>query len=418
MSFLRRAGVGIACSWAAVCPVYSADNANWGQWRGPTRDGQAAVFGTVESWPDAAIVVWSVEAGEGQSSPLAVGDRVVLFDREEGSERTRALDVGSGKVLWSEREPVRFRPGMGGGRFGAGPKSTPAVADGRVVTYGVTSLLTVRDLATGRVVWRKDPRVEGVKPTLYWGNAVSPIVVDGRVIVHFGKAGKGGVRAYDLADGRERWRVEEFGTSYSSPIVIGVGEAAILGVMTGEGPVGLSRDGKVLWQIDFEQTFTRQNTPTPVVAGGLLVYGGESRPLFAHRVERRGAGWNTAPAWTRDDVSLGLASTVVVDGRVCGFSSKRKGQLFCLDAATGADVWLGPGRAGEHTALLVVPGYLLAIGDEGVLRVLDRAGSAYRQVAEYEIAASPVFAHPAVVERGLVIKSHDRLELLSFAGGE
>ncbi|SVD66119.1 uncharacterized protein METZ01_LOCUS418973, partial [marine metagenome] len=170
--------------------VYSADNANWGQWRGPTRDGQAAVFGTVESWPDAATVVWSVEAGEGQSSPLAVGDRVVLFDREEGSERTRALDVGSGKVLWSEREPVRFRPGMGGGRFGAGPKSTPAVAGGRVVTYGVTSLLTVRDLATGRVVWRKDPRDEGVKPTLYWGNAVSPIVVDGRVIVHFGKAGE------------------------------------------------------------------------------------------------------------------------------------------------------------------------------------------------------------------------------------
>ena len=34
-----------------------------------------------------------------------------------------------------------------------------------------------------------------------------------------------------------------------------------------------------------------------------------------------------------------------------GFSSKRQGQLFCLDAATGAATWMTEGRGGMNAAI-------------------------------------------------------------------
>ena len=46
-------------------------------------------------------------------------------------------------------------------------------------------------------------------------------------------------------------------------------------------------------------------------------------------------------------------STPVLEGRpLYGLSHRKKGQLFCLDAATGKTVWLSEGRQGDNAALV------------------------------------------------------------------
>ena len=39
---------------------------------------------------------------------------------------------------------------------GPGPKSTPLVAGGRVFTLGISGIFSAHDLATGKLLWRKN----------------------------------------------------------------------------------------------------------------------------------------------------------------------------------------------------------------------------------------------------------------------
>ncbi len=56
----------------------------------------------------------------------------------------------------------------------------------------------------------------------------SPIVVDGLCIAQFGGESKGGIAAYDMADGKEKWKWSEDGTAYASPVLLTVDGAKMI----------------------------------------------------------------------------------------------------------------------------------------------------------------------------------------------
>src|SRR5262245_10824524 len=74
--------------------------ADWPQWLGPMRDGTTPE--KVAAWKDAPKVLWRVPIGEGNSSPIVVGDRVYLHSKVKGKneEEVLALDVKDGKEVW------------------------------------------------------------------------------------------------------------------------------------------------------------------------------------------------------------------------------------------------------------------------------------------------------------------------------
>ncbi|MEM6702707.1 MAG: PQQ-binding-like beta-propeller repeat protein [Acidobacteriota bacterium] len=386
----------------------------WPQWRGSARDGHApALGGLVEGSKTRSL--WTIEVGEGQASPVLADGRVVLLDRLEDEERVSAYDLESGEQLWSFAEPVRFKAGMGGGRYGGGPKSTPAIADGHVVTYGVKSVLAVRNLETGEQLWRKDLHEDHNDPTLYWGNSMSPIVVEGRVVVQYGNAKRGGVLAFDLKSGERLWSIEGYGSSYSSPVLYrGAADVDHVVLMTYEGPVGVSLDGKVLWTIDAPMTFSRQNTATPVLAGDLLIFGSGGKPLRAHRLSFSDGRWSTEQVWSKEELSIDMASPVAFDGKVCAVVTQKKGQLVCLETATGAELYRSAARFDDYAVLLVTGDNLLVVRPEGELLALRRDATAFDVETELSISSSEIWAHPAVLADGLVVKSFDRLERLAL----
>ena len=65
---------------------------------------------------------------------------------------------------------------------GPGPKSTPAVADGRVFTLGISGIFSAHDLATGKLLWRKN--APPAPPE--FGTATSPMVDGANVIAFLG----------------------------------------------------------------------------------------------------------------------------------------------------------------------------------------------------------------------------------------
>ena len=95
-----------------------------------------------------------------------------------------------------------------------GPRSSPTVADGKVITLGVRGTLSCLDAATGKVLWRKSD-IEGT-PRFF--TAMSPLVVNGLCIAQLGGSANGVAVAYDLSTGAEKWKWAGDGPAYGSPV--------------------------------------------------------------------------------------------------------------------------------------------------------------------------------------------------------
>ena len=137
------------------------------------------------------------------ASPVVSGNRVVVIAREGDQETVRALDVLSGKEIWRASYPAPYTINSAAWSHGAGPKSTPAIAGGRVFTLGISGILSAFDLANGTLVWRVP--APAVPPQ--YGTATSPLVDPGdstSVIVHVGGYESGALTSFDAATGKPR----------------------------------------------------------------------------------------------------------------------------------------------------------------------------------------------------------------------
>src|SRR5262249_37143640 len=130
---------------------------DWPQWRGPNRDAKVTGFTAPKDWPKELTQKWKVNVGEGGSTPALVGDKVFVFTRQGGDEIILCLSASDGKKVWDDKYEAATptRPGSGFQNEFVGPRSSPAVADGKVVTLGASGTLSCLDAANGKVVWRK-----------------------------------------------------------------------------------------------------------------------------------------------------------------------------------------------------------------------------------------------------------------------
>jgi outer membrane protein assembly factor BamB len=203
-------------------------------------------------------------------------------------------------------------------------------------------------------------------------------VVDrGLLVVHVGGHGDGALTAFDAASGAPRWAWKGDGPGYASPVVGSLAGARQVVTQTQSFLVGLALDsGALLWKVPFATDYD-QNAVTPILHGDLLVYGGLDHPLHAIRVSREGGGYATQEAWRNPEVSSYLSSPVLAEGRIYGLSRRKKGQLYCLDAATGKTLWLSEGRVGDNAALVAGGGALFVLDTDAELSVAPLGAASF-----------------------------------------
>jgi outer membrane protein assembly factor BamB len=396
-------------SWSAFAA------GDWPQWRGPARDGVVADLAARTTWPSALRPAWKVAVGLGHSAPVVAGGRVYLLSREGEEETLQAFELASGKRVWRQAYAAPYTVNSAAFSHGPGPKATPVVAGGRVFTFGISGILSAFDAASGRVVWRKEFGKEFPSTSPIYGAAQSPVVDGGRVIVHVGGEGNGALTAFDAGSGAVVWTWKGDGPGYASPVVAEIAGTRQVVTLTESQVVGVAADsGRLLWKVPFTTEYT-QNAVTPVVQGNVVILSGLDHPVQALRVAAsKGSGWTTQKVWENPDVALYMSSPVLAAGRLYGFSHKRKGQLFCLDAATGKTLWLSEGRQGENASLVLAGGVVLALLTDGELLILDAGGAAFKVLKKYTVADSPTWAHLAVVDDGVLVKDERSLAYLRF----
>ena len=402
--------VNLVLALVAVLAVQPAST-DWHQWRGPDRDGVVRGFTPPAAWPDRPTRAWRVDAGIGHASPVVSGDRVFLFSRIGEQEAVTAYDRGSGKEVWRQAYDAPYQMNPSATSHGKGPKSTPVVQDGRVVTLGISGMLSAYEAGSGKVLWRHDFAKEFRSTSPDFGASMSPIVDGRNVIAHVGGGGGGAIIALNAADGQRKWTWKGDGPAYASPMIATFGGTRHLITQTQSHVVGLSpADGRELWRIPFTTDYD-QNIVTPVVAGGLLIYSGLSKPTTAVRLVEQGGKWTTEQVWQNADVPMYMSSPVAAGNILYGLTHRNRGQFFALDVASGKQLWVSPPRQGDNAALVAAGDLLIATTTNGELVVM-RQGRTYDLIRKYTVADSPIWAHPALAGSHLYIK--DAVSLSSW----
>src|SRR5262245_58439141 len=179
---------------ALTAPALAAEprGSDWPQWLGPKRDGSSPE--KVKPWKGNKLeVAWKKAVPEGHSSPVVAGGKVYLFtfgkDKDKEEEAVWCFDASKGDEVWQKSYPrEKFTSKWG---FGKGPQATPAVADGKVYTFGATGVLSCFDADKGDKVWQVDTWKDfdvtrANKRWLAFGGSCSPLIDGDNVVVNVG----------------------------------------------------------------------------------------------------------------------------------------------------------------------------------------------------------------------------------------
>ena len=396
-----------------------AEEPSWPGWRGANRDAKIVDYPPPKSWPEKLERVWTTEVGDGYATPLVAGDRVFQHARQKGKEVLWCLDFKTGKALWKKNVAVEFEAGRGGEKHGRGPKSTPTIADGRIFTVSITGVLSAWSAKDGAQLWTRDfkERFEEAHP--YWGTATSPVFDQGRLFVHTGSCENGALFCIDPKTGKDIWVNDEHANCYSSPLVETIYGVRQLIEFNHSGLCGIDlSNGKVLWKHPFTHHGNNQNTPTPVRHEDLIITGGEDRGMIAVRPKKSDGKWSVERVWRHRKVSFDMSSPVINGGLVYGFNEFKMGRISCLDPKSGKVLWESDPRTGKNAQFLSLPDHVLALTDDGLLRILRGSREKFDVLRSYRVAEDKSWTAPALVGDSLLIKDGDDLSVWRFPVGE
>jgi len=425
---------------------------DWPHFLGATLDAHSVERPILKQWPaEGPAKVWEVVRGGAYTSPIISGDKVVIFHWLEGKEVIECLHRETGRRFWIHEYPVEYQDRYG---FANGPRASPTVADGVVVTSGVTSVLHAVDLKTGRVLWRHDLRPEFNVPQDFFGAGSSPLILDGRVIVNVGGKSEAfdisdsqrdrkrklstrgvSVAAFELKTGVIQWKVEdEWGASYASPIAAKLhGQTKVLVYAGGESdpatggllcidPASGKLHDRFAWRSD---DYIQAIGTSPLVIPGqnrafISTCYPKGKPLGGAMVEYD-ESFKSRLVWKSEKLATHWMQPVYHEGHIYAIDGERENnsRLVCVKADTGAEVWsqeifwedeslakrFGPQSAKLgilRASLLRAEGAFLCLGEMGTLLWLDLSPAGCQIIARKQLFLAPQTWSLPVISHGLL----------------
>jgi len=347
--------------------------------------------------------LWRRQVGPGWSS-FAVGDGLIYTQEQRGDfEVVTCYNESTGKPVWTHRDAARFYESNGG----AGPRATPALAEGRVYTLGATGILNALDADTGGLLWTRHAPDDTKAKLPGWAFAGSPLVVGDAVIV----ATSGRLAAYDVATGNPKWAETEGDAGYGSPQLMTIGGAPQVVFMNGDGAISVSpADGKLLWKHAWPGAGMLQ--PAYVSHNSILITTGDMGGGAGTRrltIAKGADGWSAQEAWTSTGLKPYFNDIVVHNGFAYGFDG---GIISCIDLQDGKRKWKG-GHYGHGQLLLVADSdLLLIVTEEGELALVSATPGEFKEIARVPAIEGKTWNHPVLAGDVLLVRNGQ--EMVAF----
>lgn len=366
--------------------------------------------------------IWRHEIGAGWSGFAIVGNYAITQEQRGDQEIVSCYRVDNGEVVWTHSDEARFDPAdFQGGLGGIGPRATPTIHDGKVLTQGATGLVNCVDARTGAVIWSHNTAEETGADVLTWGKSGSPLVVDDLVIVNVGAPNDEAARegydsslvAYDLATGDVRWTAGNRQASYASPIVTTLaGERQIVIVNAKYVTAHRVDDGEILWEHPWRDEFDSNATTTqPIPLGDDRLFLSKGYGVGASLLKIVKDADGTFAVETLWDppikrvMKTKFANTVVRDGYVYGLDDAL---LSCVKLEDGKVEWKKR-RTPEfgHGQILLVGDVILVLSETGELAMVEATPEEYRELASIQAldSADATWNTPALAPPYLLIRN-------------
>lgn len=366
---------------------------DWPQWRGPSRDGVCGETNLLQSFPVGGLKVrWRAPVGWGFSSPVVAQGRVFLPDsqlmRPNARERLQCFEETTGKTIWIHSYDVVYEDWAFDPTQEIGPVATPIIQKGKIYTLGRVGHLFCLEARTGEVLWRRNLEMD--YQVAFSAGMPSPLIEEELLILFVGGKPGAAVIALHKDTGQEVWKALDENLTFSSPIVISSGGKKQLIVWTQASVTSLDpARGTIYWR---QRLLTSSDyaVSTPVFHRDRLLIGGL---MFQMDSEKPGATvlWPASNATSRRIFSH--TSTALVRGDHV-YSAKSSGELVCLEAATGRQVWESSTVTdlinGASIHLTSNGDSVLLYTDKGQLIRAELTSRGYREISRVDVLA-PTF---------------------------
>jgi len=338
-----------------AAPAFGDD---WPQWLGPKRDGVWRETGLVDKFPkDGPKQLWTTKLGAGYAGPAVADGKVFVPDRQlaaeskapatgfateetGGVERTICLDAATGKELWKDEYPCKYKV-----QYASGPRCTPLVEGEFVYTLGTMGDLRCLKVKDGSVVWSKNFVKDFAAKVPIWGFSTHPLVDGDKLLCVTGGTKENLVVALNKKTGEVLWQKEstEADCGYTPVTILEFDGIRQLIVWHGNAVLGLDPEtGKRLWRQEFKTNYAL-TAPTPKKIGENLLVSAfyEGSMMLTPKKDSVAIAWKGKAKNEKPDGSDTLHSIMPtayeVDGHIYGICSY--GELRCLKADTGKRVW-------------------------------------------------------------------------------
>jgi outer membrane protein assembly factor BamB len=361
---------------------------DWPQWRGPNRDNVWTETGILQTFPVEGLKVrWHAPTGPGWSSPVVVKGRVYLTDmrleKPRAWERIQCFKESTGKLVWRREWELVYPDWAFIPEHGGGPAATPIVEDGKIYSLGRNGQVDCLDARNGKVIWEKQLSREYVLAEL---SCRSSPLIEGNLLILF-TGGKPGacVIALDKRTGKEIWKALDDSLSNSSPLIVVAGGKRQLIVWTGESVTSLDpATGAVYWR-ETMVTSSNDSIPTPVVQKNRLLISGLMLELDNEKPAARVLWPDTVAPSKR---LLSNTSNPLFQGDYV-YSAKSSGELVCLEAGTGKQVWATTNvtelKFGASIHLTPNGNATFLFTDEGKLIIARLSPAGYREISRVHL---------------------------------
>jgi outer membrane protein assembly factor BamB len=384
---------------APVAPGSGSATAStdWTDFRGPNRDGIYRGK-LLDKWPDAGLTpLWKQPVGEGYASFVVSGGRAFTIEQRGGREVVAAYDVATGREIWTNAWTTRFSEIMGGD----GPRATPTVADGIVYALGAEGQFRALDAASGKALWSKNILEEAKASNLQWGMSSAPLIVDDTVVVAPGGSAGKSVIAYNRRTGAEAWSALDDAAGYASPVLVTLAGVRQILVFTSTRLVGISPDGKLLWEHQW-RTQADINAAQPLVVADNRVFLSSGYGVGGAVIEltRQGDTFAVREVWRNVRMKNRFNSSVLYQGHIYGFDESI---LACVDAATGDLKWKG-GRYG-YGQILLNDDRIIVLTEGGELILVRATPQGHEELGRSPAISGKTWNHPAITNGILLVRN-------------
>ena len=332
-----------------------------------------------------------------------VGDKIYLHVKQDNSEVALCINKNSGDLIWS----TILNPApevTGGASQHPGPRSTPAVADGRIFMLGAGGIFTCLNAETGELIWKTEKYTE--VPRFF--TSASPLVVGNKCFIHLGGSENGVIIAFNIEDGKEIWKVEGEPCTYASAVLMNFDNEEILVFQTETDVLGLSLDGKKLFKIPTPTERRFYNSTTPVIDGQNIIVAGQGSGTRSFKIEKSGEKYSFTESWNNPDFGGSFNTPVLKDGYLYG-NEASFGKLYCLNATTGETCWSDTTKYNRFASTLDLGTAMLSLPATGKLIIYKPTPDKYEEIASYNVAETDVYAHPLLVGKNIYIKDEKNL---------